>query len=128
MTALLFKCIAVGLLTLALTLFLRGKSPEQSLLLTLGFLCVSGVWLLTEASSVLGEYLRLGSSALQEGFSCVVKAVGISLVTQSACDTCCDYGQTALAGKLEFAGKLAILAAALPLFKEMLTTLEKLLS
>lgn len=60
-------------------------------------------------------------------FGCVIKAVGLGLVTQTAADLCAENGQQALAGKVVFVGKCTIIMAAMPLFKTMLEILQNLL-
>ena len=42
------------------------------------------------------------------------------MAVQTAADVCRDAGQTALAGKLELGGRLALLIVALPLFRRLL--------
>ena len=86
-----------------------------------------GVYLLSEAARLLGDFLDFADGAVEESFRVVIKALGICLVTQMACDTCCDFGQNALAGKLELAAKIAILAISFPLFKQLFSLIERLL-
>ena len=50
----------------------------------------------------------------------IVKSLGICYITQLACDTCRDAGQSAIATKIELAGKVAIVLLSLPMFTELL--------
>ncbi len=127
MQALIFKFVGLTLVTAVLGLILRQRSPEQAFMLTVGFAAVSGVYLLSEAAALLGDFLDFANSAVEESFQVVVKSLGICLVTQMACDTCCDFGQTALAGRLELAAKVAILAVSFPLFRQLFALIERLL-
>ena len=45
------------------------------------------------------------------------KSLGICFVTQFASDSCRDSGETSLASKIEFVGKISVIITALPLFK-----------
>ena len=56
-----------------------------------------------------------------------IKAVAIALMAQSVQDLCMEAGQTALAGRVELAGKVAVLLAAMPLFTVLTDTLLALL-
>lgn len=47
----------------------------------------------------------------------LIKVLGISLVTQFTADMCKDSGESALASKVEFAGKILITAAGIPIIK-----------
>ena len=57
----------------------------------------------------------------------VFKAVAIALMAQSVQDLCMEAGQTALAGRVELAGEVAVLLAAMPLFTVLTDTLLALL-
>lgn len=48
-------------------------------------------------------------------------------MAQSVQDLCMEAGQTALAGRVELAGKVAVLLAAMPLFTVLTDTLLALL-
>ena len=62
-----------------------------------------------------------------EHLGTVFKAVAIALMAQSVQDLCMEAGQTALAGRVELAGKVAVLLAAMPLFTVLTDTLLALL-
>ncbi len=76
---------------------------------------VSQVKGLTESSGLPGEVLPS-----------VLKAVGIAIVAQLASNVCRDAGESALAGTVDLAGKVAILTVSLPLFKTILAYLEEI--
>lgn len=50
----------------------------------------------------------------------VVKALGIAVVTESAADICRDFGEAAIAARLEFAAKAIIMLLALPVVESLL--------
>ena len=54
-----------------------------------------------------------------EYFTIVLKSLGICYVTQLASDTCRDSGYSAIASKVELAGKVSIVVIALPLFTNL---------
>ncbi len=58
----------------------------------------------------------------------IVKSLGICYVTQLASDSCKDAGQTAIANKVELAGKVSIILISLPLFLDLLEISLKLVS
>ena len=49
----------------------------------------------------------------------VFKALGVCLLTQFSADACLDAGEKALASRVEFAGRIAVVLLALPLFEEI---------
>jgi len=50
------------------------------------------------------------------------KTLGICFLAQFAADSCRDAGESALASKVELAGKLSIVLLALPLFEKIAST------
>lgn len=70
---------------------------------------ISAVKDLINGSGINTEYLTL-----------LLKALGVSVLTQLAADACRDSGETALSNKVELAGKVTILLLCLPLVKAMI--------
>ena len=50
----------------------------------------------------------------------LLKSLGICLVTQFASDACKDAGESSMAGKVELAGKIAVIVAAMPMFEKVI--------
>lgn len=85
---------------------------------------------------MLGDELRTALSAFDGLFdgtglsgahvSVLIKVLGISLVTQFSSDMCRDAGESALASKVEFAGKIMITAASVPVIKAFTETVARL--
>ncbi len=104
-----------------LTVLLRQYRPE----LALGVGVTAGVLLLTAVIGSLTPSLSslqgmLQAAALPTEYVAVLfKALGLCLITQFSADACRDAGETALAAKAEFAGKVALLVLSLPLFEEI---------
>lgn len=57
----------------------------------------------------------------------IFKALGICYITRLACDVCKDSGETALASKVDLAGRITIAALSLPLITALLQTVTTLL-
>lgn len=123
----IFKILGLCLCALVLLDVLRQYGPTFAVLAALA--CCAA--LLVLAARALGPVLeftrRLSQLSGSEHFGTVCKAVVIALLTQSVQDLCQQAGQTALAGRVELAGKAAVLLAALPLFTALADTLLALL-
>lgn len=61
-------------------------------------------------------------------FELLLKALGISLCTQFAADSCADAGEGAIGSKVEFCGRTCLIVLSLPLLEELLSIAEKILS
>ena len=57
----------------------------------------------------------------------LLKALAVCYITQLASDCCRDSGESAVAGKIEFAGKIAVLLIAVPLFESILGIVKDLI-
>ena len=117
----LLKLLAAAMIASVAALIVRQVKPEFALFVQLGGI-VSVVILLV---SILQEMLGMLGSLLaftedgRASFSLLAKALGICITTQLAADICRDSGSTALANIVELAGRLLVLALALPLLKSI---------
>ena len=63
----------------------------------------------------------------EEFFSVALKVTGVVYLMQFASDVCRDCGETALAGKVELAGRVMILALCLPVIGSILELVAAIL-
>lgn len=121
--------IGIGIVAAALAVVLRQYRPEFAMMVSLG----AGLFILfkvTGAISPVMEEIRmvLSTASLPTEYTAVLfKALGICFLTQIACDTCKDAGENAISAKVEVAGKIAVLAVSLPLFRQVLTIVYELI-
>lgn len=115
----LLKLAALCTVCLLPVVLLRGKNPEQALLLTLGIVLVIAARCLALAAPALEELRALFVRAgLEEAHIAVLlKTVAAALVTKLCADLCRDGGSQALATTVEAAGAVAALLLAMPLLR-----------
>ena len=107
---------------------LRSASPESAF----GLRVAASVGL---AAAVLGALLPVWTelaqwmtrSAAGEWIVLLAKSMGVCLVAQFAADCCRDAGESALAGRVEFVGRAAVLVQAMPLVRALLQWIDVLL-
>lgn len=122
--------VGIGVIGVSLAVLLKQYKPEYAVAVSL----VVGVVIFAVVAANLTPVIDQLNALLdqtkmpREYIEILIKALGICFLTQIACDTCKDAGQTAIASKLEIAGKLAILALSLPLFSELLSIVATLFS
>lgn len=113
----------MAVIAVALSTLLKSKNPEYSLMLSL----VTGVLIIGMIiSAATPLFDRIGSlldavGAKSEYVQILFRALGLCFITQIACDACRDLGETAIASKVEIAGKISILLISLPLFEQILS-------
>lgn len=115
----MIKIIAFALMALFLLGILRQYNPNYALLMSLAACALLLALAVRALTPVFSFAQTLAAYARWSDFSVVYKAVAISLLSQSAQDLCRESGQLALAGRVEFAGKVAVLVAAMPLFTSL---------
>lgn len=127
MNIIVIAAFAVTVAIFAVTL--KQYRPEYSAVLSIAAGVLILLFIAGAAQSVIEKISEITdkSAAVSEYGGVLIKCLGICLISQAACDACTDAGETALAGKAELAGKIAMLLAALPLFDDILGVVEKLL-
>ena len=121
-----------GIATVGLTalLILRAYKPEWAPFLRMAVTVVALGLTVALASTVLDYITDLAAStgALEgEGWSLLLKALGVAFLTETAASVCRDSGETGLATWVETAGKLEILLLSFPLIRTVLDTVTELL-
>lgn len=108
----------IGLVAAVLSIILKQYKPEFGMYISL----IAGIIILlaviTALRPVLDNINRLTQAVGMGGVygEVLIKALAICYLTQLATDTCRDAGETAIAGKLEMAGKIAVIIISLPVF------------
>jgi len=118
----IFKIIGIGLVGGVLSITVKQYRKEYALLVGLATVVVilfftadtletaiEHITLITEKSGVDARY-----------FTAVIKVVGVAYVTQFASEILRDGGESAIALKVELAGKVFILGLTLPIVTEFL--------
>ena len=116
-------CIAAVAATI-LAVTLKRYNPEISMLLAIGAGVGIFVLVLSQIPQALSQISTLLSRAgmpLAYG-QVLFKALGICFLCQFSSDACKDAGQSALASKVELAGKLMIVLLALPMLEDIVNT------
>ena len=101
---------------------LRTQRPELAMCLGLAAGAAVLILLMRELTPVLVQLKRFADAAAIPAVYpvAVLKAAGITVLTQLTADTCRDAGESALASKAELAGRVLLLALAVPLFGDLL--------
>lgn len=124
-----FKLAGIALLALAAVVMLRAYRPDMALQLSVAACLLLLAYALTDIAAIRqaveGVTARFGLGA--EQLKLVFKVVGIAYVVQFAAEACRDAGESAIASKVELAGRVLIVAAALPALMAVLGLLTGLL-
>lgn len=117
----IIKVVCIAIISVFLCVIVRQYRAEYSLFIALGAGVI--IWSMlsdTFSSAVESMTLMLSGTGVDSDYiSIVFKALGICILTQIASDLCRDCGESALATKTELAGKIAILAVAMPMITSL---------
>lgn len=114
--------IGVTVISVVLAVLFRQYRPEYGVFISIVVgIIVLGI-VIGALSPALEEIEKLAGMVGMAGGSIdvLVKSLGICFLTQIACDTCKDAGESAIASKIELAGKAAVVILTLPLFEKLL--------
>lgn len=120
--------VGVGLVAAVLSIVIKQYKPELGIFISL----LAGIIILSAILGVLKPAIDtilelVGMAGLDESYGNVlIKALAVCYVTQIAADSCRDAGEGAIAGKVEMAGKAAIIVISLPMFKALVNTVSGL--
>ena len=119
----------LALIATILVILLKQYKPEIALIVGVAagiFIFLSFIFWAKDGIEYMRELSeKAGMSAYH--ISIVLKVLGICYITQFAADACKDAGETAMGSKMELAGRAAVLAISLPLFKSLVTLITGIL-
>jgi len=113
--------VGIAILTVVLSFIFKELKQEYAIFIMIIGSIIITIWGLVRIYPVINYIQELTSVGnLSEYFTIILKSLGISFIVQIASDICKDFGQTSLAGKVEFAGKAAILIIVLPVLQSVI--------
>lgn len=122
--------VGLAVVSAALVTVIRQRAPEYALLLSVAAGVLILLWILRQGVPLFEQVRELfvnTAGAQGEYVGILFKSLGICFVVQIACDACRDLGESAIAAKVEMAGKISVLVLALPLFQRILAIVAQLI-
>lgn len=122
-------CAAFVLVAAVLAVFLKQVQPVIAFVLVAAASAVLLVKIVTAVFQPLQSFLELLLSygVEKSAVAYLLKALGIFYLARFCQDLCLDFGQSALAVKIELAGRMAVFLLSLPLVIQVLQTALSLL-
>ncbi len=114
----------IAIITAILAVMLKRYHQEYSIIISIA----AGILILFQIFANITPAIQqintlLSSAGLTAEYAAILfKSLGICFLAQFAADSCRDAGESALASKVEFAGKIAIVVLSLPLFERIAST------
>ncbi|MBQ8333085.1 MAG: stage III sporulation AC/AD family protein [Clostridia bacterium] len=116
----LMKICGIGLAAAFSLVLLRELRREFTPMLTLGVGILVLLWVVPGLGDAVG-FLRELDGRLDSAYvGTVVRGVGVTFLTGTACEISKSAGESTIAGYIELAGRTELMLMCLPLFRELL--------
>ncbi len=124
----MIKIALIGIAAVFVAMLFRNGKTEYGLFISI----VAGILIFTfgvgKLSSILAVFNRIQEEigVNKEYIQILLKIIGITYVSEFSANLCRDAGYGAIAGQIEFVGKLSILAVSLPILMALFDTIGRL--
>lgn len=125
----IIKIIGIGFITLIVTIILKEYRKEYAIYAVIICGAIILIYSLNTVTSIVNflEQISKNRSFNTEFISCLLKITGISILTEYAVSICKDSGESSIASKIDFGGKIIIISMSIPVIGTTLESLIKIL-
>lgn len=122
----IFRIVCLGIAATALAVFVKSWRAEMAMLISLLAAVVVFLSVLPYIKTLFGVFADISERIGLDNkyISVVMKVIGIAYVTQFGAELCRDAGESAVASKIEFGGKVMIVAMSVPIMYNFLEVVE----
>ena len=125
----IIKIIGIGLIALILIIIIKQYKPEFAVYISI----IAGISILVLSLSNISGIINLlkdisGKASINsKSLEIIFKITGIAILTEFAVSLCQDFGEKAIASKIDIGGKVIIITMSLPIITSLLETITKIL-
>ncbi|MBP2625544.1 MAG: stage sporulation protein [Firmicutes bacterium] len=125
----IIQIIGLGFVVTLLILIIKQQRPEIAVQLSLALATIIFLMVLSKINVVLNLFRDMAAKANISSMylNTILKIIGIAYVTEFGAQVCRDAGEGAVAGKIEFAGKVLVMVMAIPIIALVLDTIVRLI-
>lgn len=121
----MLKIAVISLITIILSVIIKQKSQEFSMIINVvgGFLVLS--YCFDYITELINYYSSLSSSIGVDSsiFKIALKIIAVGFVVEFVSNLASDFGNSSMASKVVFGGKVVICVLTLPVVKELVSLL-----
>ena len=121
----MLKILSISLITVILFVILKQKTPELAMMVSVAGGVLILFFCFDYLSEILSYYSNLSSSIGIDSniIKVALKIVCVGFLTEFISDLAIDFGNSAIASKIIFGGKVVICVVILPVVKELVSLL-----
>ncbi|MBC8015564.1 MAG: stage III sporulation protein AD [Sporomusaceae bacterium] len=125
----MIQIIGIGFVVTLLILIIKQQRPEIAVQLSLALATIIFLMVLSKINVVLNLFRDMAARANISPIylNTILKIIGIAYITEFGAQVCRDAGEGAVAGKIEFAGKVLVMVMAIPIIALVLDTIVRLI-
>ena len=123
------KIIGVGFVSLIIIVILTQYKPEFSMYVSI----LAGAVIIFMSISKITSIVKLLTNLSQkaginaEYLTILLKITGIAILTEFAVSICKDSGESAIASKIDFGGKVIVISMSIPIISALLELILKIM-
>lgn len=124
------KIAAIAVISTLLIILLKGKNPLFAALVALAATAVMAAYTADGLSEIFTSFQKLFEAGGIEPVYCksIMKVIGIAYFTEITSALCRDAGESAIAQKLELAGRVAVIIFTMPVVSQLLDVIIEALN
>lgn len=121
----MLKIVVLALITIFLSIIIKQKSPEMSIVINVTGCLLILVYCFDFITEIISYYSSLSSQINIDSsiIKLALKIVCIGFLTEFVSSLAADFGNSAVASKVIFGGKVVICLITLPIVKELVSLL-----
>jgi stage III sporulation protein AD len=125
----ILQVVGIGIIATIIIVILKTWKPEAAIQVSIAagvaiFMVLAGK--LSAIIELLGKYAeKAGVGTVY--FGILLKIIGVAYIAEFGAEVCKDAGESAIASKIELAGKVAILVLAVPIVTSLLDLIINLM-
>ncbi len=126
----IIKLIGIALALVVAVVIIKHTKPELAPIVLMAGGVVLSLYIVDMLEEVFGVFTKiLETTKINiELFVILLKIVGIGYLTEFSCGLCNDSGNSAIALKLQLAGKLTIFIMSIPIISKLIDLLVELIN
>ena len=123
------KIIGIGLISLIIIIILKQYKPEFAIYVSI----IAGILIIAltigKISGIIDILKNLANKTTinNQFLVLLIKITGIAILTEYTVSICKDSGESAIASKVDFGGKIVIMSMSIPIISSLLETIIKIL-
>lgn len=126
----IMKIVAIGIVATILAVILREQKPEIAIQVSIVTGLIIFIFVITKMNSVITvlKYFASKTNIDILYFSTILKVIAVAYITEFGAQVCKDAGESSIASKIEFGGKVIIMIMAIPILAALMDTITKLIA